>query len=849
MTSTVLATAEKAIAAGLSIIPIRADGSKAPKISSWKEYQDRRASLTEAHGWFDGMHAGLAVIGGSVSNGAEVLDFDRTGLWEEFQLRAAATGIGDLVRRIAVGYSERSPNGFHLIYRVAEPRTLKLAKLDATTTLIETRGEGGYCIVAPSNGRVHASGKPYELISGDFATLVALTADEHETLLSLARSFDECEPGAPQEPPPRVQADSPSDQTRPGDDFNAKASWTQVLEPAAWTLVYSQVGTGYWRRPGKSRGISASTEKYPGMLLVFSTSTEFESTLERTKGYTKFAAYAVLNHGSDFSAAARDLAAQGYGERSTPPQNPTRAPKRPAILINNRQAREVIADMVSAVGIANDPPEIFRRVGQVVRIVRSDLGVGEARKVAQADFLNVVSGSADFTRLDTRSKSEAPTHPNRELTSATFELLKHGTVLPILRAVTPTPIIHEDGVMVTTEGYDPATGIYFAPARELKLSPVPNRPSRETAQQAVATLMAPFRDMPFATNTDCANYLAALLTAVTRGWFPTVPFFVIEAPIQGSGKTLAAQATRVIVEGTAGIGAAPEADRKSDAEWRKRITSVLLSAPSIVIFDNVTGTLGGAALSALSTSPTFSDRLLGKNEAPDLPNTALWIFTSNNAQVDTDLLRRCVFVRLDPRDPTPYLRDGFSIPDLIGHLHERRGELLVALYTLVRFWIAQGKPGARKGTPVLGSFEKWSRIVPAILGAAGITGVLGDLEDRLSIMRDPDEEEAAAFLESWWEGFPKLRETATARDLVDAALASDVPYRTELPLPTAVIHGRSGDRTHAAIARSLGRWLKFRRDRMVTGLNGSIYVIRTAGGSEKRGFRWAIKKNDIGDAA
>lgn len=48
------------------------------------------------------------------------------------------------------------------------------------------------------------------------------------------------------------------------------------------------------------------------MLYVFSTSTEFE--IER--GYSKFAAFALLNFNDDYEAAARDLAARGFESRT-----------------------------------------------------------------------------------------------------------------------------------------------------------------------------------------------------------------------------------------------------------------------------------------------------------------------------------------------------------------------------------------------------------------------------------------------------------------------------------------------------------------------------------------------------
>ncbi|WP_227469342.1 hypothetical protein, partial [Actinomyces sp. HMSC065F12] len=44
-------------------------------------------------------------------------------------------------------------------------------------------------------------------------------------------------------------------------------------------------------------------------LYVFTTSTSFQPETP----YTKFAAYALLNHGGDYQAAARQLAHDGYG--------------------------------------------------------------------------------------------------------------------------------------------------------------------------------------------------------------------------------------------------------------------------------------------------------------------------------------------------------------------------------------------------------------------------------------------------------------------------------------------------------------------------------------------------------
>src|SRR5699024_4692542 len=95
--------------------------------------------------------------------------------------------------------------------------------------------------------------------------------------------------------------------------------WTDILTPHGWTELFRTGNTRYWRRPGKRLGISATTghAEDRDRLYVFSTSTEFESETP----YTKFGAYALLEHGTDYKAAARALSTAGYGR---PAPEPTR---------------------------------------------------------------------------------------------------------------------------------------------------------------------------------------------------------------------------------------------------------------------------------------------------------------------------------------------------------------------------------------------------------------------------------------------------------------------------------------------------------------------------------------------
>ncbi|MFP3360387.1 hypothetical protein R0K17_24030, partial [Planococcus sp. SIMBA_143] len=84
-----------------------------------------------------------------------------------------------------------------------------------------------------------------------------------------------------------------------------------------WQVHHRAGAETHWTRPGKSttEGPSATTRE-DGGLYVFSTSTAFDPEVP----YSKFGAYAVLEHGGDHAAAARALAADGFTDRPVAPR-------------------------------------------------------------------------------------------------------------------------------------------------------------------------------------------------------------------------------------------------------------------------------------------------------------------------------------------------------------------------------------------------------------------------------------------------------------------------------------------------------------------------------------------------
>ena len=266
---------------------------------------------------------GVGVAGGLASQRLEAMDFDEREIYHAWRERALVAGLGVLVERLEEAYLEHSPRGVHLLWRCDTiAGNTKLAQRlktpdeqqhpqDRIKTLIETRGRGGYIIIAPSNGTVHPEGGAYTRVRGSLATIATISPEEREALLDLARTFDALPKPQPQEP--RTLVSGTPDHPRPGDEFNARTSWRELLEPWGWTYVYSQGDEDFYRRPGKTIGISASVN-YKGCdcLYVFSTSTPFEPE----RSYTRFGAWTVVEHGGDFLAAARALGAAGYGAQA-----------------------------------------------------------------------------------------------------------------------------------------------------------------------------------------------------------------------------------------------------------------------------------------------------------------------------------------------------------------------------------------------------------------------------------------------------------------------------------------------------------------------------------------------------
>jgi P4 family phage/plasmid primase-like protien len=311
--TTILEAAERAVAAGISVVPIRADGSKAPAVA-WSSYQERLPTPQDLRGWFAAdTGRGMAIIGGSVSGGLEVLDFDDLDAFNEFVALCRDHELVELAKRLPIAVTPG--DGRHLYYRHtdAPQGNQKLARSRDQQVRIETRGEGGYAIVPPSPASCHPSGRAYEWLKGSLESLPVLTPDERRALLTMARILNEWVE------PERVRGQSSgraADGTRPGDDFNARGDVQALLERHGWRFHRRDRLGELWTRPGKEEGNSARLFNESRLFCPFSSNAQ---PFEADASYSPFAVYAELECGGDYQEAARRLGREGYG---APPQSP-----------------------------------------------------------------------------------------------------------------------------------------------------------------------------------------------------------------------------------------------------------------------------------------------------------------------------------------------------------------------------------------------------------------------------------------------------------------------------------------------------------------------------------------------
>lgn len=291
-------------AAGLNVLPaIKAQ--KRPAIG-WRQYIDHKPAFDSVFN-DDVNFDALCVVCGKTSGGLEIIDFDQKGVaFNDFinDTRVILEGRNVVVESTQSG-------GRHIAYRCDNcGRNLKLAA-NQTGVLIETRGEGGICLISPSDG--------YNVLTGDWRDVPTIADVERDALHEKAREFDlvHAPTYVPKLPPvpslPTNNAPLRNGGESVADYLRRAGVWRDRLTAHGWKYLFTRGDWEQWQRPNqtahnKPGGSFQISEGY------FHCFTSNAPPLEMEKTYSPLQLIAALDFNGDESAASKHWTSESRPE-------------------------------------------------------------------------------------------------------------------------------------------------------------------------------------------------------------------------------------------------------------------------------------------------------------------------------------------------------------------------------------------------------------------------------------------------------------------------------------------------------------------------------------------------------
>lgn len=300
--------------AGLRVVPCKlftdknGKGSLRPSVP-WERYKESQTE-DEVLRLFSGKPDGLAIIMG---NGIECIDIDtkhdQTGKIKETYKDELFWGFDVEIPKDVVVVKTKS-GGWHIIYKapIIGPNQ-KLTILEGSPeAVIETRGEGGLIFAAPTPG--------YQVKQGAYTAIPEVTQNIREAFINAALAISvrpAAEPPQNIVPAPQKVETYTADAVSPWQAYDDSTKVGDVLERHGWKMVNQRGNYARYSRPNsKSGDVHGSVLIDKNIFHPFTTATEFDSG----KNYGPYAVATVLEYGGNWSASAKALLAQGYGQRA-----------------------------------------------------------------------------------------------------------------------------------------------------------------------------------------------------------------------------------------------------------------------------------------------------------------------------------------------------------------------------------------------------------------------------------------------------------------------------------------------------------------------------------------------------
>jgi hypothetical protein len=362
-------------------------------------------------------------------------------------------------------------------------------------------------------------------------------------------------------------------------------------------------------------------------------------------------------------------------------------------------AGERHAYMQQMAAVLKDRGEFYARSGGLVSIDTDNRFYNQNALTV----LSVFDRSFRFEAYSKKEKDWLPADPPKDLAQL-FHAAYVPAFLPIKAIITAPIMCPVTQRLITLSGYDAETGLFAAMPDDV--CPVIERPTMADIENALVVLWHCVSLFPFIEPIDETIMLTAMLSAVMRSLMPTTPGFAMDAPVQGSGKSL----LTMVLAALCGIkpSMTPWPGARGEPEIDKTIFTKLLEGCPVIAFDNVVGEVDSPSLASVFTSESVSGRIMQTHRSGTAPTNALILLNGNNIKFKGELPRRILKCRIDPKSEKPHQRIFDFHPVALVQAH--RQKMVSAALTLFKGYFAAAL-ATRPGEGRTASFEVWDDCV------------------------------------------------------------------------------------------------------------------------------------------
>jgi len=405
--------------------------------------------------------------------------------------------------------------------------------------------------------------------------------------------------------------------------------------------------------------------------------------------------------------------ASGAGEFVQSESGPCLSPKEKPILTEGSSLKEIVLP-----GLTATINEVATTLGGLLAVSRTHFQKGNTvfrlgNDSAEEVFLEIVKPAelaSDFEQvasINRARKVKEEISVDRDVCKETeAKLIMSARVfvdeLPVLRVLSRCPLlVVHDGDLVEVTGYHPESGVYAQGA-------CPEPVSLADAEQLINEVLSGFR---FATPGDKSRALAAIIVPalVLGGLLPgRAPIDLGEADQSQTGKGFRNKLTAAIYrhkpiavcQQRSGVGSLEEAFDRA-----------LIAGETFISIDNVRGRVDSQKVESFVTEESYFARCAYMPNTAIDPSRVYLMFTSNKAEMTTDLANRSSCVRI-LKQPDGYRFPSYLEGSILEHVRANQSRFLGAVFAIVREWFRQGKP---RTDETRHDFREWAQILDWIV--------------------------------------------------------------------------------------------------------------------------------------